>query len=144
MTADLLFQITSAAALAGWIILAAGVALDKPILRDTVAGRVWPFAFSVLYTLLIGAFFFKAEGGFDSLANVQKLFASPWVALAGWVHYLAFDLFIGAVIARNIMQLHISRLFLIILLPLTFIFGPIGYAAFAIIRTALAKRELAG
>ena len=143
MTADLLFQITSVAALAGWIILATGAAFDKPILRDILAGRVWPFAFSVLYALLIGAFFFKADGGFDSLANVQKLFTSPWVALAGWVHYLAFDLFIGAVIVRKIMQLRISRLFLLILLPLTLMFGPVGYATFVILRTGLAKQELA-
>ena len=108
-----------------------------------VAGRVFPFGLSVLYTVLIAAFFLKAEGGFDTLTNVQKLFTFPWAALAGWVHYLAFDLFIGAVIARDIMKLGISRLFLIVLLPLTFMFGPIGYFAFVILRSALAKKEVA-
>ena len=143
MTADFLFSLANPAALLGWIILGVGIVWNKPFLRDEIAGRVWPLGLSVLYTILIGAFFFKAEGGFDTLANVQKLFTFPWAALAGWVHYLAFDLFIGAVISRDIMKFGISRLFLIVLLPLTFMFGPIGYLGFVIVRTALAKKEIA-
>lgn len=143
MTADFLFSLANPTALLGWIILGVGIVWNKPFLRDEIAGRVWPLGLSVLYTILIGAFFFKAEGGFDTLANVQKLFTFPWAALAGWVHYLAFDLFIGAVISRDIMKLGISRLFLIVLLPLTFMFGPIGYLGFVIVRTALAKKEIA-
>ena len=138
-----MFNLANPVALLGWIILGAGVALNKPFLRDVIAGQVWPFGLSALYTILIAAFFFKAEGGFDSLANVQKLFTFPWVALAGWVHYLAFDLFVGATIAREIMRLGISRLFLIVLLPLTFMFGPVGYFAFVVVRTAFAKSEIA-
>ena len=143
MTADFLFSLANPLALLGWIILGVGIVWDKPYLRDEIAGRVWPLGLSVLYTILIGAFFFKAEGGFDTLVNVQKLFTFPWAALAGWVHYLAFDLFMGAVISRDIMKFGISRLFLIILLPLTFMFGPIGYVGFVIVRTALAKKEIA-
>ena len=143
MTADFVFSVVNPVALLGWIILGVGIGWNKPFLRDVVAGRVFPFGLSVLYTVLIAAFFLRAEGGFDTLANVQKLFTFPWAALAGWVHYLAFDLFIGAVIARDIMKLGISRLFLIVLLPLTFMFGPVGYFAFVILRSALAKKEVA-
>lgn len=143
MTADFVFSLANPAALLGWIILVVGIVWNRPFLRDVIGGRVFPFGLSALYTILIGGFFFKAEGGFDTLANVQKLFTLPWAALAGWVHYLAFDLFIGAVIARDIMKLGISRLFLIVLLPLTFMFGPIGYVGFVILRTALASKEIA-
>jgi Domain of unknown function (DUF4281) len=142
MTADFMFRLANPVALLGWIILGVGIVWNKPFLRDVIAGRLWPLGLSAFYTILIGAFFFKAEGGFDTLANVQKLFTFPWAALAGWVHYLAFDLFMGATISRDIMKLGISRLFLIILLPLTFMFGPIGYVGFVIVRTALAKREI--
>ena len=85
---------------------------------------------------MIGAFFFRAKGGFDSLAHVQELFTYPWAALAGWMHYLAFDLFIGAMIAREVINCGIPRWFLIILLPLTFMFGPIGYVGFQLTRLA--------
>ena len=143
MTADFVFQLASSIAVVGWLILAAGVTLNRPFLRDVIAGQLWPFGLAILYTVLIGAFFFNAEGGFDSLAHVQLLFTTPWVALAGWVHYLAFDLFIGAVIAREVMKSGIARLALLVLLPLTFLFGPIGYLAFIVLRTGLAKKVIA-
>jgi len=143
LTADFLFSLANPVALLGWIILGVGIVWNKPFLRDVIAGQVFPFGLSVLYTVLIGAFFFKAEGGFDTLPNVMKLFTFPWAALAGWVHYLAFDLFMGAWIARDIMKLGISRLVLIALLPLTFLFGPVGYMGFVLLRTALSKKEIA-
>ncbi len=142
MTADFIFNLANPAALVGWIILAAGVVLNRPFLRDIVAGLVWPLGFAALYTVLVGVFFFKADGGLDTLAHVQQLFTFPWVALAGWVHYLAFDLFIGAMIARAVMEHSLSRWFLVVLLPLTFMFGPIGYCAFAVVRVAFAKKEI--
>ena len=142
MTPDILFSIVNSVAMAGWIILATGIALNRSVFMGVLAGQAWPFLLSALYTILIAAFFFKAEGGFDTLAHVQQLFTSPWVALAGWVHYLAFDLFMGAVIAHGVLQQGLSRLFLVILLPLTFLFGPIGYFLFVILRTAFSKKEV--
>lgn len=129
MTAGQLFSIANPVALAGWLVLAWAVFRNNAGLRDEIAGRWWPVGFAALYTLLILLFFAGAEGGFDTLANVQRLFTSPWVALAGWVHYLAFDLFIGALIAKRIMEAGASRLWLIGLLPATFLFGPIGLLA---------------
>lgn len=130
MTASSLFPIFNLIALAGWLALAAGVFLQRAFLRDTVAGRWIPVALSTVYAALILLFFAQADGGFDTLENVQLLFASPWVALAGWVHYLAFDLWMGARIARESQVLRLPRWLLIGLLPLTFLFGPMGYLAF--------------
>ena len=127
MTPELLFSLSGPVALIGWLSLAAGILLRNALLRDTVAGTAIPLALSAAYATLILVFWWTAEGGFDSLANVQKLFTSPWVALAGWVHYLAFDLAIGAILARKVMAAGLSRLFLIPILPLTFLFGPIGF-----------------
>lgn len=129
MTAEQLFSIANPAALAGWLVLAWAVFRKNAWLRDEIAGRWWPLGFAALYTLLILLFFARAEGGFDTLANVQTLFTSPWAALAGWIHYLAFDLFVGALIAKRIMEAGASRLWLIGLLPATFLFGPIGLLA---------------
>lgn len=124
---ELWFSIASYIAMAGWVILVAGIVLKRPMLRDSAAGRFLPLALSVGYTVLILAFWWESEGGFDSLANVQQLFTSPWVALAGWVHFLAYDLFIGALMARRIMEANRSRLLLVPILPLCFLFGPIGF-----------------
>ncbi|MGL4527691.1 MAG: abscisic acid-deficient protein Aba4 family protein [Aestuariivirga sp.] len=127
MTPELMFSLSGTVALVGWISLAASILLRNALLRDTMAGLAIPLALSAAYAVLILVFWWTAEGGFDSLANVQKLFTSPWVALAGWIHYLAFDLAIGALLARKMMAAGLSRLFLIPILPLTFLFGPIGF-----------------
>ena len=129
MTASLVFQISNFAALLGWLILAAGVIFDKPSWRNFWAGWLGPLALSLLYAFLIAFFFFKADGGFDSLAHVQQLFTFEWAALAGWVHYLAFDLVMGAYVARRVIDAGLSRWWLLGLLPLTFMFGPIGFLA---------------
>jgi Domain of unknown function (DUF4281) len=136
MTAPGLFSIFNMLAMAGWIILALGVAMKREWLRDAVAGTYIPVAISATYAVLIVFFFGAAEGGFDTLENVQKLFTSPWVALAGWIHYLAFDLFMGARIARGFAEQGLPRWPLVFLLPLTFLFGPMGYLAFEIIKAA--------
>jgi hypothetical protein len=141
MTADQVFSIANLAAVLGWIVLAAGVALKRDQLVTLLAGRVWPISFAVLYTVLIIFFFGSSPGGFDSLAHVQLLFTSPWAATAGWIHYLAFDLFTGSWISAQVIARQLPRLALIIILPLTFLFGPIGLLLFFITRLAFERRE---
>ena len=134
MTAAQLFQIANPVALLGWIVLIASILMKKPVWRDQLAGRFWPLGLSAVYSARILFFFFKAPGGFDTLANVQLLFTSEWAALAGWIHYLAFDLFVGTWIARQVMEQGMSRLLLIPLLPMTFMFGPMGFLGFEVAR----------
>jgi hypothetical protein len=64
------------------------------------------------------------------------LFQSPWMLLAGWVHYLAFDLFVGAWIARDAENHGVSRWLVIPVMPVTLLFGPMGLVAWLIIRLA--------
>ena len=94
MTPDSLFQFANPLAVAGWAVLA--LAPLAPRLADRIAGLAIPALLSIGYAALILAFWAGAPGGFDSLPNVMALFTSPEIALAGWVHYLAFDLFVGA------------------------------------------------
>lgn len=141
MTPESIFSLASFTAMAGWATLAAGVAFNNALLRDLLAGRVFPALLAVAYAALIALFWAGSDGGFDSLDNVARLFANPWLLLAGWVHYLAFDLAIGAIIARKTFDEGLPRLALIAILPLTFLFGPIGWLAFEALRV-LAPRLL--
>lgn len=82
--------------------------------------------------------FGRVEGGFGSFADIKTLFQSDHMIAAGWIHYLAFDLFVGAWIARRADDIGLSRLIQAPILALTFMFGPAGYALFMVTRSALA------
>ena len=99
MTPETLFMVANPLALMGWLALA--IAPLAPRLIDLFAGWVLPGLLSLGYAVLMLVHFADAPGGFQTLADVQALFTDSDVALAGWVHYLAFDLFLGAWILRD-------------------------------------------
>ena len=99
MDAELIFRIANSMALAGWLALLASPL--APRLAQAVSGLAIPLLLAVAYSGLIMAFWSSGQGGFDSLAHVAQLFQSRQLLLAGWVHYLAFDLFVGAWIAET-------------------------------------------
>ncbi|MFN7597262.1 MAG: ABA4-like family protein [Cereibacter sp.] len=134
MPTDSLFQSANTLALIGWIVLA--LSPLSPRWSDRISGLAIPLVLSAGYAALILAFWSRAPGGFDSLPNVMQLFTFPEIALAGWVHYLAFDLLIGAWIARMARAEGIHHLLVLPLLALTFLFGPAGYLAFTLLRAS--------
>jgi hypothetical protein len=89
---------------------------------------------------LIAARWAGAEGGFSSLEDVRRLFADPYLLLAGWVHYLAFDLFVGAWEVRDAQRLGIPHLLVVPCLVLTFLFGPAGLLLYGIVRAVRTRR----
>jgi hypothetical protein len=132
MTPDSLFQIANMIALAGWLALLASPFAFR--LSEIVAGLAIPLLLSAGYTGLVLAFWSGARGGFDSLANVELLFKSREIVLAGWLHYLAFDLFIGTWEARTARSERIPFVLVLPCLVLTFLFGPVGFLLFNAIR----------
>jgi hypothetical protein len=139
MTPETLFQIANPAALLGWGALV--LSPLAPRLADILAGIVIPLALSVGYAGLVLAFWATAPGGFGSLPDVMALFTSAPVALAGWLHYLAFDLFVGAWVARTARSEDIPHLFALPCLALTFLFGPAGYLCFSILRLTRSRMK---
>ncbi|MGI8931585.1 MAG: ABA4-like family protein, partial [Sphingomicrobium sp.] len=86
-----------------------------------------PRAVGVAYIMLIQEGMRSAEGGgFGSIAEVRALFANDSALAAGWLHYLAFDLFVGSWIAREGPRSGVPRLLLIPCFALTFLLGPAG------------------
>ncbi|WP_420407296.1 ABA4-like family protein [Hoeflea sp.] len=129
---ETLFSMAGAIAMAGWLALLASPFIPK--LADRISGLAVPLALSVAYTGLVLANWSGAEGGFDSLDNVALLFQSRELLLAGWIHYLAFDLFVGAWEVRTARQERIAFLLVIPCLVLTFLFGPGGLLLFQALR----------
>jgi hypothetical protein len=136
MAPDDLFGICNLTAMAGWLALLASPFAPK--LADRVSGLVIPALLAITYAGLVLAFWSGAAGSFDSLPNVMLLFTKPEIALAGWIHYLAFDLFIGAWEVRTARAERIPFLIVVPCLALTFLFGPAGFLAFSALRAARA------
>jgi hypothetical protein len=119
-----LFGIANALALAAWLALLLLPRWDW-LKRAICFGAVGLLA--VLYSTLVFLYFFRASGGgFGSLAGVRALFASDPVLLAGWVHYLAFDLFVGVWLAERLDRQRVSRWLQAPILFATFMLGPLG------------------
>ncbi len=139
MTPDSLFQLSGPLAMLGWLaLLAAPLA---PRLAQVVAAQVVPLVLAVAYAALILMHWAGAEGGFGSLSDVASLFANPWLLLAGWLHYLAFDLFVGAWEVRTARAEGIPHWQVVPCLALTFLFGPAGFFVFSALRLSAARTK---
>lgn len=132
MTAEQAFSIANLLAVGGWLVLI--VAGRIRWVASLVTGVILPLLFALLYSFLIAAYWGEKTGGYGSLAQVHALFTNDWLLLAGWVHYLAFDLFIGSWQVRDAQKQKIPHLLIIPALILTFMFGPIGLLLYCIIR----------
>ncbi len=132
MVPDQIFSIANFIALCGWLLL---IGLPGRKWVTHVSGVALPAAFAVLYTVVIAVHFFGRAGGFSSLQDVALLFRNPWLLLAGWIHYLAFDLLVGTWEARDARERGINHLFVAPCLILTFLFGPAGWLLYLGIRS---------
>jgi hypothetical protein len=120
--------------LPGWVLL---VFLPRWSWTQRIAAGIVPLVLAIAYLVLIVTNFRKSQGGFGSLQQVSQLFQNPYNLLAGWVHYLAFDLFTGAWEVRDAARLRIAHALVIPCLVLTFLFGPIGLLTWFLIRSSL-------
>ena len=134
MTVEQLFSLSSTLALLGWVVLAASPLIPRA--AQIASGYVIPGLLSIFYAGLIFSYWSRAVGGFDSLEGVMQLFTYKELVLAGWVHYLAFDMFVGAWEVRVAKREGIPFLFVLPCLFLTFMFGPVGFLLFIAIRAA--------
>ncbi len=142
MDYELVFSGAGILAMFGWLMLL--ISPWTPIWSDRVAGLTIPVVLAAAY-LAIVIFVPTASGGFGSFAEISELFSQPQALMAGWIHFLAFDLLIGAWICRKARAEEIRFWFVLPCLPITFFLGPAGYLLFSIIRgsnSIIAKRSL--
>jgi hypothetical protein len=132
MSAETLFRAVSAAVVPGWLLLL--LAPRARVTERIVLSGVYSLALAAVYLVLIVAFLPSAAGGFGSLTGVRLFFANPYLLLAGWVHYLAFDLFVGAWEARDAAGRGVPHALLVPCLVLTLLFGPAGLLAYFALR----------
>lgn len=98
-----------------------------------------PIVLGVTYTWLLanvmGGVVQMPEGaGFGTLDALMKTFSMKEAVVAGWAHYIVFDLFVGAWIARDAQRVGINQFVVAPSLLLTFLVGPIGLLSYLLLR----------
>jgi hypothetical protein len=128
---EALFSIAGSVAMAGWLTLALIPLRYRAPRYAAIAAAI---VIAMLYAGLIGAFWTRGGGGFGSLADVALLFEHPGLLLAGWVHYLAFDLLVGVWERDEARRIGLPQWALAPCLVLTFLLGPLGWLVFLSVR----------
>ena len=91
--------------------------------------------------LIIDGMRSSGEGSFSSLEGVRKLFESDGALLAGWIHYLVFDSFVGTWMVRDAEQKNIPHLHIIVPMVFTFLLGPVGFLMYMAYRAIYLKKK---
>ena len=139
--ATLLFSCGNMLAMAGWLAMLVALFVTRARPPVLVATRfIIPVVFGLAYValLIMGADAFK-DGGFSSIAQVRVLFAHDNALTAGWLHYLAFDLFVGTWIVEDGTRRGVNPFLIVPCLILTFLFGPAGYLLYNFMRLTRAQ-----
>ena len=125
MEAGTVFKIANNVAIVGWILMV--VAPRWVGTRWVVHKGILPLLLSGLYLTLFALSLGSVQGNFGSLAGVKSLFANDWILLAGWVHYLAFDMFVGSWALRDSWKRDVPHWVMVPVLFATLMLGPVGY-----------------
>jgi hypothetical protein len=136
VTPEQLFSIANLLALVAWVLLA--VFPRRPAVA-IFTGTIVPALLAVAYVVLLTTMWGRSSGGFATLADVASLFSNRWLLLAGWIHYLAFDLLIGHWEVRDAQSRNIPHLLVVPSLALTFLFGPAGWLFYLVLRAVRSR-----
>ena len=144
MSWDGIFQFSSTLALIAWIAL---IFAPRGPKVHALIFYLGIGLLALIYSVAIVALFASGNGfdpsAFGSLEGVQSLLGSDAGTTIGWVHYLAFDLFVGQWIAKDADHKMVSRWVQGPILLLTFLAGPLGLFLWMVIRERRA-RAMAG
>lgn len=135
MTYDTIFALINTAVLPAWALL-----LLAPRWRWTqaIAHSVTVPLLAGVYVVLI-AFALATDSGaqgadFTTLEGVAAISSHPLGVVAGWAHYLAFDLFVGGWVGRDARRARLPHWQVVPCLVLCFVAGPAGLFAYLVLR----------
>ncbi len=133
-----LFSLANLLAMISWLLL---MALPSWKWSVRIVAGVIVLLFCLTYTFIIAGTITPNDlNSFGSLEGVMKLFDQPGAVLAGWLHYLAFDLMTGLYIIHNARQHNIPHIWLVPILFFTFMLGPVGLLLYWITRLLKTKK----
>lgn len=137
MDAILIFKLTNLLALISWVVL-------LTFAHSNFVLKVLRYGVAVVFAIVYASLILTSSGdlsldSFSTLDKIRALFAQDKALLAGWIHYLCFDLLIGTWIVENGKTNNLPRWLYSISLPFTFMLGPFGYLLYSIFRLLYSK-----
>jgi hypothetical protein len=138
MNLDVLFQVVNTGVLPFWLLLV--VAPRWVWTQRLVHSFVIPMLYGVIYVVMFWFAPAAPEGAnMSSLDGVIALLGQREAAFAGWVHYLVFDLFVGAWITRDAVRRGIHHGLVVPCLVFTLMLGPSGLLLYGVLRWAMRR-----
>ncbi len=138
MSADLLFKVLNLAVIPAWLLLAFA---PRWVWTRRLVFSVWiPGLLAIAYICaFVLATPFPEGGSFNSLEGVMTLFQVPFAVIVGWIHYLAFDLFVGAWEVRDAERRGLNHWLVLPCLFFTLMLGPVGLLMYFILRGVVCR-----
>jgi Domain of unknown function (DUF4281) len=143
---ETIFSIANMWPLIFWLLLAFGPRTEKMV-GLVLFGGIFPLAitYALLLPMMMAGVIDAAgpEGGsvdFTQLSGVMALFDSKGGATIGWIHYLAFDLFVGLWVARNADRHGYARWVQVPILFFVLMAGPFGLTLYLLLRLTCKNR----
>ncbi len=138
MSLDTMFLLANAIGLAGWLAL-----LFAPLNRSTLVAvaRIAGAALCVFYIVVFVKTGEPPSPIDYSLSGIAAFFGVPGYLLAGWIHYLAFDLWIGSWEVEEAGRTGMPHRVVLPCLFLTYLLGPVGLLLFLVARAMAAQRK---
>ncbi|QRK12410.1 DUF4281 domain-containing protein [Archangium violaceum] len=132
MNEELILKVLNVPVLLGWLSMV--LAPRARVTRWFLESDVLPLGIGVLYLALVAPHLPGLLREFDTLAHIDVALHRPGMLLAGWIHYLAFDFLVGRVVLADAQRRGIPHLLIVPCLLMTFMLGPVGYLAYAVVR----------
>ncbi|MFK7990467.1 MAG: ABA4-like family protein [Sandaracinaceae bacterium] len=130
---ELAFYACNYGVIGAWLLLA--VAPKSEVTRRVVFSGFVPFLFGTAYGVILFADWGSSpDAHVFTLDGVMAVFTSRPTVVAAWIHYLIFDLFVGAWITRDAARHGIRHLWVVPLLFTTLAFGPLGLVGYLLLR----------
>ena len=142
MEPTVIFKIANSISMIGWIVMA--VLHHRPLTYKIIFNGIVLLLCMLYASVIVWSFTDPQNGGnFSSLEGVMTLFKNPKAVLAGWVHYLAFDMMVGLFIVQNSAKNEISRWLVMPCLFFNFMFGPVGLLLYYILLSVKKRNPVA-
>ncbi len=138
MTPELVFLIATYGIMPFWLLLA--LAPKWEFTQTLVHSALLPIVIGIGYTSYVATGAFSIDGGgFATLDDIMVAFAVKEAVIAGWLHYIVFDLFVGAWEVRDAQRRGINHWLVVPCLFFTLMLGPVGLLLYLALRVATRK-----